>query len=136
MVTSGRSFLRAICSYRSHSNGRGSLGQILKQVIANASSRNLHRSRNAIYWGCAPLPYGYYMLLRFVETGVFAWAALVSYERNGQSLPWVFGLLALLFNPIIKIHLPKEFWAFIDIGAALLLLLTKRHVQQSEDERT
>ncbi len=89
-----------------------------------------------LFIGAAPLPYGYYMLLRFVVTGVFAWAAFVSYERKNQSLPWVFGLLALLFNPIVKIHLPKEFWAFIDIGAGLLLLLTKRHVQQAENERT
>lgn len=88
-----------------------------------------------LFIGAAPMPYGYYMLLRFVATGVFAWAALISYERKNQSLPWVFGLLAILFNPILKIHLPKEFWAFIDIGAGALLLLTKRHVQQSENER-
>ncbi|MBZ0072929.1 MAG: hypothetical protein K8I04_14530 [Gammaproteobacteria bacterium] len=88
-----------------------------------------------LFIGAAPMPYGYYMLLRFVATGVFAWAALISYERKNQSLPWVFGVLALLFNPILIIHLPKEFWAFIDIGAGVLLLLTKRHVQQSENER-
>ena len=89
-----------------------------------------------LFIGAAPLPYGYYMLLRFVATGVFAWAAIVSFERKNQSLPWVFGLLALLFNPIVKIHMPKEFWAFIDIGAGLLLLLAKRHVQQTDNERT
>jgi hypothetical protein len=89
-----------------------------------------------LFIGATLLPYGYYILLRFVATGVFAWAAFVSYERKNQSLPWVFWLLALVFNPIIKIHLPKEFWTFIDIGAGLFLLLTKRHLQQTKNERT
>ncbi|MDD2468113.1 MAG: hypothetical protein PHI97_29395 [Desulfobulbus sp.] len=80
--------------------------------------------------GAAPLPYGYYMLLRLVATGVFLWAAFASYERKNQSLPWVFGLLALLFNPVVKIHLPKEVWVGIDICAGLLLLITKEHFQQ------
>ncbi|WP_390881571.1 DUF6804 family protein [Methylacidiphilum caldifontis] len=62
-----------------------------------------------LFIGAAPLPYGYHMLLRFVITGVFAWAALVSYNRKDQSLPWVFGLLASLFNPIVKIHCQKSF---------------------------
>ena len=69
-----------------------------------------------------PLPYGYYTLLRLVATGVFAWAAVITYEQNDKLLPWFFGLLALLLNPIIKIHLPKELWAVIDIGSAILIL--------------
>ena len=87
-----------------------------------------------LFIGAAPLPYGYYMLLRLVATGVFAWAAFVSFERKNQFLPWAFGLLALLFNPIVKIHLPKELWVFIDIGAGVFLLLTKRYIQQAGNE--
>ena len=82
-----------------------------------------------LFVGAAPLPYGYYTLLRLVATGVFAWAAFVSYERNNQFFPWVFGLFALIFNPFIKIHLSKEVWVCIDICAGLLLLMTKRHLQ-------
>lgn len=70
----------------------------------------------------APLPYGYYMLLRLVATGVFAWSAYVAYERQYQVLPWVLVLLAVLFNPVIKIHLPREMWAAIDIGAGIFLV--------------
>lgn len=89
-----------------------------------------------LFIGAAPLPYGYYMLLRLVATGVFAWAAYVSYERKNQYLPWVFGLLAILFNPVVKIHLPKELWAIVDISAGVFLLVTKRHIQQLTNERT
>ena len=35
-----------------------------------------------LFLGAAPLPYGYYMLLRLVVTGVCVWAAFVSYERK------------------------------------------------------
>ncbi len=79
--------------------------------------------------GAAPLPYGYYTLLRLVACGVFAFAAFVSFERKSKILPWVFGLLALLFNPIIKVHLPKEAWALVDIAAGVFLLLTAKAVR-------
>jgi hypothetical protein len=89
-----------------------------------------------LFIGAAPFPYGYYILLRLVATGVFAWAAFISYEWKNQSLQWVFGLLLVLFNPIVKIHLPKELWAFVDVGAGVLLLASKSHIQQHTNERT
>jgi hypothetical protein len=86
--------------------------------------------------GAAPLPYGYYMLLRIVATGIFVWAAFVAYERKNDVLPWVFGLLAILFNPIIKIHLPKELWAVIDVAAGVFLLVCKSSIQERKSENT
>ncbi len=86
--------------------------------------------------GAAPLPYGYYMLLRIVATGVFVWAAIVAHERKNEVLPWVFGLLAILFNPIIKIHLPKEVWTVIDVAAGVFLLVCKNSIQERKNENT
>ena len=83
-----------------------------------------------LFLGVAPLPYGYYMLLRIVATAVFVWAAFVSYEHNKATVPWVFAILAILFNPIMIIHLPKELWAAIDIVAGVLLLATKTNIQE------
>jgi len=42
---------------------------------------------------------------------------------------WAFGLLAVLFNPIISIYLPREMWAPIDIGAALFILYNMKKIQ-------
>ena len=84
-----------------------------------------------LFLGAAPLPYGYYMLLRLVACGVFTFAAFVSFDRKYKTLPWVYGLLALLFNPIIKVHLPKEAWVFVDIAAGLLLLATAKAVKSN-----
>jgi hypothetical protein len=84
--------------------------------------------------GVAPLPYGYYTLLRIVASAVFAWAAFASFERNSQFLPWIFTLLVVLFNPIVPIHLTKELWSIIDISAGLFLLVTMRGQQQAAME--
>lgn len=89
-----------------------------------------------LFIGAAPLPYGYYMLLRLVATGVFIWAAIAAYEGKNESLPWIFGVLVILFNPVIKIHLPKEVWAVVDIAAGVLLLATKRTIQERKHEST
>ncbi len=40
-----------------------------------------------LFIGAAPLPYGYYMLLRLVAFGVFAYAAYVAYEKKSKALP-------------------------------------------------
>lgn len=82
-----------------------------------------------LFIGAAPLPYGYYMLLRLVAFGVFAYAAYVAYEKKSKALPWVYGFMALVFNPIVKIHFPKEMWAVVDIAAGLLLLAMAKQVK-------
>jgi hypothetical protein len=79
--------------------------------------------------GAAPLPYGYYTLLRLVACAVFAFAAYISFTRKARVLPYVFGLLAVLFNPIVKVHLPKDVWIVIDLVSAVLLLATLKHVR-------
>jgi len=78
--------------------------------------------------GAAPLPYGYYMVLRVVAAGVFAWAAYTANRREDESLTWTFGLLAVLFNPLIPIHLPKEAWIVVDLAAGILLISTRRKI--------
>lgn len=82
-----------------------------------------------LFISVAPLPYGYYTLLRLVVFGIFGYAAYIAYTRNSQSLPWVYGVMVVLFNPIIKIHLPKEYWVVIDVVAGILLLITKGKIK-------
>jgi len=82
-----------------------------------------------LFLGVAPLPYGYYMPLRLVACGVFAFAAFIAFDRKSKALPWVYGFLALVFNPISKIHFPKEMWAVVDVAAAVLLLATAKAVK-------
>jgi hypothetical protein len=82
-----------------------------------------------LFAGAAPLPYGYYTLLRLVACGTFAWAAYMSFERRHAFLPWAYALLALTFNPIVKIYFAKSIWILIDVGAGVFLLATARLLQ-------
>jgi hypothetical protein len=96
----------------------------------------IHVCAAMLFIGAAPLPYGYYTLLRFVGCGVFALAAYVSFNRGGKSLPWVFVLFTIVFNPLVKIHLSKGLWALVDVAAGLLLLATSKHIKSKGSEGT
>lgn len=50
----------------------------------------------------APMPYGYYMLVRWAAMVVFAVTAFNYYAENKKELAVTFGALALLFQPFIK----------------------------------
>ena len=72
----------------------------------------------------ANLPIGYYTLLRIVVT-ISAIAVLVK-EFNNEFTTWiiVFGMITILFNPIIPIYLDsKQIWIPIDIVVGIIFLL-------------
>ena len=89
-----------------------------------------------LFFGVIPLPYGFYTLLRIIVTGIFIWAAFITYEKKEGVLPWIFGFGAILFNPLVKIHLPKELWAVIDISSGIFLLVVKSKIQNIHSQRT
>lgn len=66
-----------------------------------------------------PLPYGYYNLLRLVVTICAGFLVYTEIKQSGPNL-WsvLFFSIALLFNPIIPIHLTREIWIFLDILVA------------------
>ena len=67
------------------------------------------------------LPYGFYLLLRWTVCGV---AIATAYEFHlVKKLGWVWGLgvLAVLFNPIFKVHFEKDAWRVIDSLAGVTL---------------
>lgn len=82
-----------------------------------------------LFFCVAPMHYGYYTVLRLVACIVFVGAALIAFERKSKALPWIYGFLALIFNPIIKIYFPKEIWVFIDIAAGVILLVTAKSIK-------
>lgn len=83
--------------------------------------------------GALPMPYGYYSLLRIVACGMFGFLAYDIHMKGGKVLPWVFGFMAVLFNPLIKIHLPKEVWIFVDVVSAAVLVATLKYTSPKEE---
>jgi hypothetical protein len=69
----------------------------------------------------ADLPIGYYTFLRIIVS-IGAIAVLISEYQNGLNF-WIlsFGIIAILFNPIIPIYLyDKSIWMPIDILVAII----------------
>lgn len=71
----------------------------------------------------APWPYAYYRLLRLV---VFVCCGLIAYKsyRDRGITGWFIALVAaaVLFNPIIPIHLDRAIWSVLNLAAAALLV--------------
>ena len=67
-------------------------------------------------------PYAYYTLLRWAITIFAAVVAYNFYKQEKSSCTWVFGGIAVLFNPIAPIYLSKSTWVIFDIITAALFL--------------
>ena len=70
----------------------------------------------------APMPYGYYMFVRFVAMVVFGVIAYQYYMKQKTVAMWVFIVLALLFQPLYKIALGRIVWNVVDVLVAILLI--------------
>lgn len=62
--------------------------------------------------------YWYFQVLRWVVAISAAFIAYYNYEAGSKYWPWVFGAVAILFNPISPIHLDRETWTVIDVVVA------------------
>jgi len=60
-------------------------------------------------------PYGYYILLRWVCCGIFAYLAFRTLEQEKRGWTWVLGITAVVYNPILRVHLTREIWSIINL---------------------
>lgn len=70
------------------------------------------------------LPYAFYQLMCWVvvvESLLIVWQTHKSKEL--LYIPWVFALVAIVFNPITPIYLSTIVWQFADIAVIVLFLL-------------
>ena len=68
----------------------------------------------------AETPSSYYTLLRWVVCASALWVIYAAYEPRRLWALWTFGVIAVLFNPIVPIHAWRGFWTPTDIGVAVL----------------
>ena len=71
----------------------------------------------------APMPYGYFQLVRFLSTIFFGVMAYRYYMERKEWLAYTFGTLALLFQPFYKIALGRTVWNIVDVIVAIGLLI-------------
>jgi len=67
-------------------------------------------------------PYGFFTLLRFVVFATTAYVAWMAYEQQKEKWVWIFGFLAVLFNPFFPIYLNRSLWSIIDLATGLFLI--------------
>ena len=70
----------------------------------------------------APMPYGYFTLVRILATVVFGLYAYRCYVAKKEAFTWVFVTLALLFQPFAKVGLGRTVWNIIDVIVAIGLI--------------
>lgn len=71
----------------------------------------------------AHMPYGYYQFVRFISLIAFGYFAFDAYNNNKQGLMILYGSLALLFQPLVKISLGRQLWNIVDVLVALMLVV-------------
>lgn len=71
----------------------------------------------------APMPYGYFQLVRFLATLAFGMMAYRYYQERKEWLAYTFGTLALLFQPFFKIALGRTVWNIVDVIVAIGLII-------------
>jgi len=67
------------------------------------------------------MPYGYYVLVRFIATICFCILTLQYYDKKELGLAIIFGSLALLFQPFFKVALGRTMWNVVDVLVAIFL---------------
>ncbi|WP_145597828.1 DUF6804 family protein [Candidatus Pelagibacter sp. FZCC0015] len=86
---------------------------------------NISNQNNKIFWlapivvlviGILPLPIGYYTLSRLVVSVSALYFAYNFYKKNDNKNIWIFGFIAILYNPIIPVYLYEKFiWIIVNI---------------------
>jgi hypothetical protein len=74
--------------------------------------------------GLLKMPYGYYQLERFIAMIGFALLASRAHEHNDNNEAIIYGGLALLFQPFIKIALGRQIWNVVDVIVAIGLVIS------------
>ena len=76
-------------------------------------------------------PYGYYIMLRWVCCGAFAYLAFRTFAQGCRGWTWAFGVMAALYNPVLKLHLTRDMWTVVNggtIGIALASVFAMQRV--------
>ncbi len=77
-----------------------------------------------LLFALADNPYGYYQILRWVICWVAAYSAYLEYQKFHYPWTWVFGIIAVLFNPLSTIHLDKDTWIVLNVITAGIFIIS------------
>jgi hypothetical protein len=76
-----------------------------------------------VYAATEKHPYSYYTLLRWICCPIFAYSAIAAHEENRLPWVWIFGVLALLYNPLFRVHLDRSTWTGVNWATVAVLVV-------------
>lgn len=69
-------------------------------------------------------PYSYFQILRWVVCAMASYNCYILYNGKGHKVwPWIFGIVAVLFNPIIPFYFSKSTWQLLDLIGGIIFVI-------------
>ena len=88
-----------------------------------------------LFWALNPEnSYGYYTLLRFVCCPIFAFLAYRYQEMTRSEWVWIFGVLAVIYNPFVRVHLSRDIWSIVNVATIVVNIVSIFIQNQKEKE--
>lgn len=81
------------------------------------------------------MPYGYFQFVRFISLVGFGLLAYQANDQGKQSDIIIYIVLALLFQPFLKISLGRTIWNIVDVIVAIGLLISMLSQSQSSKRK-
>jgi uncharacterized protein DUF6804 len=84
----------------------------------------------------ARLPYGYYTFARIVTCGIATLIAVAGFFERPAVQAWsvLLILVAVLFNPVVPIHLNRSTWFYLDLITTAVFVAHLFLVRERADE--
>ncbi|OGM94852.1 hypothetical protein A2524_00135 [Candidatus Wolfebacteria bacterium RIFOXYD12_FULL_48_21] len=76
-----------------------------------------------LFWALGAHPYSYYQVLRWVVCGVALYNAYISKEKDENAWMWIFGIMAVVFNPLFPFFFDKSTWQNLDLIAGAIFVV-------------
>lgn len=74
-----------------------------------------------LLWALNPdNPYGYYILLRWACCAIFAYLTLQAVTHEQKGWGWILGIIAVVYNPILRVHLTREIWSSVNVATIVV----------------
>lgn len=110
-----------------------------KLLLKDSNTKHLKLPKKTYYISIAalllalmPMPYSYYTILRVFITVICSWYLILNKEKINGLFFCYLGIL-ILFNPIVKIHLTREFWSIINIALSIFLYSETRDKNKNKE---
>ncbi len=99
----------------------------------NLSFRALAAISVLLFVAAAPMPYGYFTFVKIITCLAAGYVAYQGYQaRQAGIWPWIYGVIAIVFNPIVNIAMPKGSWIALDIVAGIIFGLAAFQAYKKE----